>query len=52
MPCFRHGRTGDFVIERLALGHETAGVVEAIRGDVVVQVGDLPAVRSRRRQTS
>jgi L-idonate 5-dehydrogenase len=43
MHCFRHGRTGDFVvIERLALGHDIAGMVEAIRGDVVVQVGDLP----------
>jgi L-idonate 5-dehydrogenase len=50
MHYFRHGRTGDFVVETpLILGHEIAGEVVEIAGPVSgLQVGDRVAVNPSR----
>src|SRR5215217_2726886 len=52
MHYFRHGRTGDFVVETpLVLGHEVAGEVMEIAGDAAAPglgVGDRVAVNPSR----
>lgn len=52
MHYFRHGRTGDFVVETpLILGHEVAGEVVEIGGDAAtpgLRVGDRVAVNPSR----
>lgn len=48
---FRHGRTGDFVVnEPLVLGHELAGeVIEINSADTALKIGDHVAVNPSRR---
>ena len=50
MHYFRHGRTGDFVVESpLVLGHEIAGeVIEITAEDASLNVGDRVAVNPSR----
>jgi L-idonate 5-dehydrogenase len=50
MHYFRHGRTGDFVVESpLVLGHEIAGEVVEIAGDAPgLKIGDRVAVNPSR----